>query len=282
MQWKCPNCASILAVPQNALVSGWSFSRCYKCAGFSLVRKSEISVVKLDSAPPGVQGILSEASSDLSIHLPSQEPRIVSATAITGGIPAPLPELPTHTFKHTLSGRSFWRSSIGTLPAALLVIMVGIALLQYKPHATAQISTLQTLPGQTSPAQTVPSNQLQAAVVEHAPFDQKTVISDQIKEKAMAPIPKLPIIPSYDEKAAEKIEDSNPIKPLLSVEIKTKKAKIRLGPGIEFPVIAMADSAEFYDVVDWNDRWFKVVIPNSSEMFGWIRNDLVQVKTKAH
>jgi len=54
----------MLAVGDDALGTGWSFSRCYKCGGYALVRRAEINVIKVDKAPPGEKVILPEASTD--------------------------------------------------------------------------------------------------------------------------------------------------------------------------------------------------------------------------
>lgn len=62
MQWNCPHCGTKLSISDDTLGSGWSFSRCYKCAGFALIRKAEINVIKVDKAPPGENIILPEAS----------------------------------------------------------------------------------------------------------------------------------------------------------------------------------------------------------------------------
>lgn len=62
MQWNCPHCGTKLTIADDALGSGWSFSRCYKCAGFALIRKAEINVIKVDKAPPGENIILPEAT----------------------------------------------------------------------------------------------------------------------------------------------------------------------------------------------------------------------------
>ncbi|MBI2712304.1 MAG: hypothetical protein HYX41_05525 [Bdellovibrio sp.] len=62
MQWNCPHCGIKLSAKDEAFGSGWSFSRCYKCAGFALVRRAEINVIKVDKAPPGENIILPEGS----------------------------------------------------------------------------------------------------------------------------------------------------------------------------------------------------------------------------
>lgn len=45
MRWNCPHCSTALAISDEKLGNGWSFSRCYKCAGFALVRRNEAKIV---------------------------------------------------------------------------------------------------------------------------------------------------------------------------------------------------------------------------------------------
>src|SRR4051812_36679463 len=62
MRWGCPHCGTQLAIPDDKLESTWSFSRCYKCNGFSLVKKSEINLIKVDRAPSGESILLPEGT----------------------------------------------------------------------------------------------------------------------------------------------------------------------------------------------------------------------------
>lgn len=62
MRWNCPHCGTHLAISDEKLGAGWSFSRCYKCAGFALVRKAEVNLVKVDRAPAGEHILLPEAT----------------------------------------------------------------------------------------------------------------------------------------------------------------------------------------------------------------------------
>ena len=62
MRWSCPHCGVNLAVADDKLGSGWSFSRCYKCGGFALVRRSEVNLIKVDKAPAGENVLIPEAS----------------------------------------------------------------------------------------------------------------------------------------------------------------------------------------------------------------------------
>jgi hypothetical protein len=73
MQWSCPHCGVTLAVPFDTLGTGWSFSRCYKCGGFALIRRAEVNIIKVDKAPPGERVILPEAGTDLGAGLLNEE-----------------------------------------------------------------------------------------------------------------------------------------------------------------------------------------------------------------
>jgi len=73
MQWCCPHCGVTLAVPYDTLGTGWSFSRCYKCGGFALIRRAEVNIIKVDKAPPGEKVILPEAGTDPTAGLLNEE-----------------------------------------------------------------------------------------------------------------------------------------------------------------------------------------------------------------
>jgi hypothetical protein len=73
MQWSCPHCGTTLALSDQQMSSGWSFSKCFKCTGFALVRKAEINVIKVDKAPPGENILLPEARETASIAMMSEK-----------------------------------------------------------------------------------------------------------------------------------------------------------------------------------------------------------------
>lgn len=52
MRWNCPHCGTPLAVQDDKLSSGWSFSKCYKCNQFTLVRRSDSALIKVSQSPP--------------------------------------------------------------------------------------------------------------------------------------------------------------------------------------------------------------------------------------
>ena len=64
MRWNCPHCGTNLAASDDRLSTGWSFSRCYKCAGFALVRLADANLIKVDRAPAGEKIILPEANEE--------------------------------------------------------------------------------------------------------------------------------------------------------------------------------------------------------------------------
>ncbi|MGK5087291.1 SH3 domain-containing protein [Bdellovibrionota bacterium FG-2] len=58
-------------------------------------------------------------------------------------------------------------------------------------------------------------------------------------------------------------------------------AKLHTGPGLEFPVVGVANPETTYPVIDWSNRWFKISLPGEtgekSKNQAWIRNDLIQL-----
>lgn len=118
MRWNCPHCGTSLALSDDKISTGWSFSRCYKCSGHALIRKAGVQLIKVDKAPPGETLLLPEAqeqyvpnvshtqhtASHLSaaVSAPSAlastplSPATRTASASTP-LPTPLPELPTHS-----------------------------------------------------------------------------------------------------------------------------------------------------------------------------------------
>src|SRR5690242_7501514 len=98
MQWRCPHCGVALSLPENTVTSGWSFTRCYKCGGFGLVRKAEISVIKIDQVPAGEHVLLPEP--------PLSQSAVVKTTQriLAKNPPAPIshrkPDQVTMTYEH--------------------------------------------------------------------------------------------------------------------------------------------------------------------------------------
>jgi hypothetical protein len=102
-------------------------------------------------------------------------------------------------------------------------------------------------------------------------------ITDQLHQNAMAPVrnPE-PLTPAASQAPAPGLGTAT-----LVVQSKAKNADLHSGPGSLYPTVAYAEPTQRLLVADWNDRWFKVVLPgeehNTAAKTGWIRTDLVQV-----
>ncbi len=71
MRWNCPHCLTMVSVGDDKIGSGWLFSKCYKCSGFSLVRRTEVEVVKVEGSP--FDGKVSVSSNATGVQAKVQE-----------------------------------------------------------------------------------------------------------------------------------------------------------------------------------------------------------------
>jgi hypothetical protein len=349
MHWSCPHCGISLTVSDDTLGTGWSFSRCYKCGGFALIRRAEVNIIKVDKAPPGERVILPEASSDpanamlsenatqkLAKHMASAKthaqqqhvptptppplnytppltPKASSFDITTSSLPSPLPDSPTHT----LQSRTI---PIGIAIAAVFAVTSGAYLfiqsqslwqkarefVKENGHANSAkeyASDDVIPPPKLFTADTVPKENLLAAQ------ETRPIITDQVQQSAMAPLkpPAVPAVTGSEDAKAEMIEpkktvakadlkadlkadhkseiasetkvETKNLPPALFVKIRSSKANVHSGPGMQFPVIGKATPDVKYVVEDWNNRWFKLSLHSRDlkKGIGWVRNDLVQV-----
>src|SRR5688572_18274201 len=65
MRWNCPHCQTALAVSDDELGTSWSYSKCYQCANYSLVRKTDVNLVKVDQMPAGEKPLFPQAPDSL-------------------------------------------------------------------------------------------------------------------------------------------------------------------------------------------------------------------------
>jgi hypothetical protein len=79
MRWNCPHCGTGLAIADDRITSGWSFSRCYKCAGHALIKRPEVNLIKVDHAPNGEHVLLPEANEQLLLSKSATQ-KIAQAT----------------------------------------------------------------------------------------------------------------------------------------------------------------------------------------------------------
>ena len=327
MRWNCPHCATGLAISGEKLVDGWNFSRCYRCAGFALVRKSQVNLVKLDKAPVNERVLLSEAPSQVSASAdplvtknlealrrpeqlarlapppfirpaptvaPAQKVKPSAPTAIFHAPPevsqaivtaqnaaeaikeqtppqveARLPEpkfppspIPAYTSHKT---PKFSPSHFAFGIAAAIAISSGVSLYRQGRDllSTAEQARLSV---ERDNARRAALEATHASTSqEPAPYrladSRSQVISDSVQSAAMAPT-----------------RTGN-----LLVQVAVSHAILRAGPGVETLAIGRAQPAARYVVAEWKDRWFKIILPETSPkgpQTAWIRNDLVHLVSK--
>lgn len=306
MRWSCPHCGVNLAVADEKLGAGWSFSRCYKCGGFALVRRAEVNLVKVDRAPAGEQILLPEASEDPATMLGNEAQKNLmryrkeNAERAAARPPAhpmanAMAENPPNT-NNIINNSAIDLNRMGEtiLPPPLPEITRRRPALQrllpIAIGATATIAigsgTYLYLQGQQlwEKARNTAAVEIAKPVIETASIAApapvevelaatKNAVSDQLRQNAMAPVREEPIA----ESIAEPVSTAS-----LVVQPKANNAKFRSGPGTLYPESGSADASQRYVVADWNDRWFKVVLKGQLDAKGmpqtaWIRTDMVKV-----
>ncbi len=304
MRWSCPHCGTQLAIAKEKLGSHWSFTRCYSCAGYALIRPGDTYAIKVDKAPSNEKIILPEAFEEplmnkaamdrlMSYNKPIVRPaqrRIQTGTqtitqptltqpvtqsaqqVLPKKFPDPLPEvplsIPTQSKIQKLLPMGIAVSGMIAIVSGIYLYIHGQKILKKSREAAEKPALSAITP---TPAQ-APAGAAAAAAIESAPEVNVAAITtapvvDQIHQKAMAP---------------EKITLQEP---KLMVKPKSNQVKIHSGPGLAYSVIGLANPNSSYIVADWNDRWFKVLIlskKNANESvheYGWLRNDHVQLAT---
>jgi hypothetical protein len=323
MRWNCPHCGIALAVSDEKLGAGWSFSRCYKCAGFSLVRRSDINLIKVDRAPMSEKILLPEASEDpipmmnkeATAHLANNKPEIrpanrkqaskisypprfisrVEARGVSVPFPNPLPELSRTKSKTRLLPIAIGIAGVIAVGSGVYLYIQGQQLWQ-KARATLATQSknkMASTVNDTTPVAQAPSllalAEIKTSQVSPPQRTKSTTITDELHQNAMAPARTASLM-IEEVKAHELASSNNPNNPAISnlvVQTRLKKASLRSGPGLEYPVLGVANPQLKYIVSDWKDRWFKVTIdgPTAIQMVepkpipkhAWIRNDLVQL-----
>ena len=277
MRWNCPHCSAQLALADEKLNAQWSFARCYKCGGTSMLRTQTPIPVKVDRAPAGEilhlpeateQPLLSkdaQANFNRIVHGPKPSIRTAERRSRKPQ-PAPAAELYLPEMAEPK------RVPIGILPIAIgmtaaLAVTSGIYLFlesqSFRPRMdlSSQISN------------DAPSEYPE--VVKAPPLVPQSNIArmDRIQESAMEPLR----TEKEDDFEGRKIAAATEG---LEVQIVGEHANVHAGPGTEFPVVATALPHQGYKVLNWNGRWFKVSIEDKGRKFqGWLRNDLVQLNS---
>lgn len=297
MRWTCPHCGVTLALGDDKMSAGWSFSRCFKCAGFALVRKAEVNIIKVDKAPPGERVLLPEATEEpmlgavalqnqrelearaaarpsaqsmtymdpppappaaaMMAAKPPSRLPMTSLDAAALGLPEPLPEVPQ---------RTSWISR-------LLPFSIGVAALGTLGSGAYLVVQGQALYSKAQPQAPVLAQPAQTAanVAPSQSAAPAAATVDQVVHQAMAPERPTNIGAHVDVAAP------TPSTGLL-VRLSAKSAKIYQGPGLAFAAIAQATEGQVFAVTGWQERWFRIRLPDGAS-FGWIKNEYVSLIT---
>jgi len=108
MKWNCPHCGAGLSINDEKVTLGWSFSRCYACGGFALIKKADINVIKIDRAPLSEPVLLAESEQKdvLNHHAAKELSRIRQGSTIS-----PKQAL-AYQDQKKISSHSFYKSNL--------------------------------------------------------------------------------------------------------------------------------------------------------------------------
>jgi hypothetical protein len=338
MRWSCPHCGINLTVADDKIGSGWSFSRCYKCAGYALIRKSEINLIKVHGAPAGEKVLPTEGHEQqflsqqaiqnynrlvsnpqpvmqpqpaphyaaqvqpmppqgipaefFQLPEPLPEPGPRAPVSAGGGITIRLPKLPSipaipPSLQAKLLPIAIAAAGVTAVFSGIYFYVQGQALLTrarlqssapVAPPAAAQPPQTSTLTESQQQLANARAQALQAAASQIRSAPSPFRINDQLNQRMMAPV-------REDREEEPELTAVTPQISSMVIRIPIDHAKIRSGPGLDYPVIAYAKPDQRYLITAWNDRWFKIKVQNGvaavavavSRAEGWIRNDLVQL-----
>ena len=301
MRWNCPHCGVALAVSDDKLGSGWSFSRCYKCAGFSLVRRSDINLIKVDKPPAGEHIMLPEAAevpmiSNKAVENSKLDKRVETRGISVKGAPAkvpppqkkpeprleelpkdldmpdPLPQIPSRSRHFRLLPFAIAAAGIAAIASGAYLYVEGQELWkQTKASVIASTQETAIRPRTPTSAEVIAAPPLYMRAKAEVAADSPKEITDQLHQHAMAP--------SFKQDEPGEAQQN------MAVETRTARVILRAGPGQSFPVVGVAQPQTRFRVSDWNDRWFKIIVdqqpldnvPTESPRVAWVRNDLVQL-----
>jgi hypothetical protein len=188
-----------LAIGDEKLGSGWSFSRCYKCGGFALIRKAEVNLIKVDRAPAGENVLLPEGSEqplamlsegamqNLSrIRKNSAEKTRMAENAIAPPpLPQSLPELreDTHTSQRKILGAAISLAAVATVGSGIYLYIQGQTLWE-KARTNRTLGIEQTA---YKASEVIPAPPLNSRPTRNLRLE-RNELSDQVHDRAMAPV----------------------------------------------------------------------------------------------
>ncbi len=317
MRWNCPHCGVALAVTDEKLGHGWSFSRCYKCGGFALIRRSDINLIKVDRAPTGERVLLPEATEFPMIAKAAADRLLKPVVRPANGrraepqaaAPPPIGAKGTGNFVATPMATSAMAALESVEPKA------SVSVAQAHPRATAAPRPSAKVPYglpealPNSPTRSWKERMLPVAIAAtgilaiasgfylYLQGRQVWRAASQAAETAsapQAPADETILARSPAEEAKPVVIDrinQQAMAPVpgdpngegeeggsLTIRIRAAKAFLRGGPGTEYPIVGVGNPEILYTVRDFKDRWFKILVPSGSQPVAWIRNDLVEVQ----
>jgi hypothetical protein len=288
MRWNCPHCSVALSIPDEKIGNAWSFSRCYQCSGFSLVRRGEDKseqAIRVNKEP-ALGRFINAQDPDRPVVKPAPRrgtgnTKTVTLTpsqglarphlSVEARLPDPLPDTPVRESRvAVIVPAAIAIAGVLAVSSGIYLYAQGRALWQKTRIGAAPAAQLRVA------AADVPRPEPQNLAVAPGPAP----IVDRVNQRAMAPTRGNP--PSRAAPGAATLDLPNTA---LVVRTRIKNATLRAGPGLEYPIVGQADAELRYFVADWRDRWFKISLPSaapSGERVAWIRNDLVQLLTNGN
>lgn len=284
MRWNCPHCGIDLAVADEKLGRGWSFSRCYQCGGFAVVRQQDRKIVRVDQDENGKGYVIEDQNTSIKPKVIKKETKSVPPKKISMAVPKapepkrrlvpqPLPDPPQTIWKKALFPIAVGLFSIGTIGSGLYLFIEGRSIWKKAKSTMTGMTVDQSL-------------QSKKEVVAQIQEPEKIAEEDTLSQRAMAPI-QFDVRTEIETNQAALKKEAPKIIPPLVVEVKHSIANVRSGPGLEFPVLGIANQKEKFVVVGWDRRWFRLVslLEYEKELQSvpdtvWIRNDLLSATAK--
>ncbi len=296
----CPHCNTALSVADDKLTSGWSYLKCYKCAGFSMIRKQNIQLIKMagqpsapshlssPSLPPPPKNLAKKSSkifqkiSELEIKQPPAVEMVAASEPVATSAPAepiapkiiasPPPPPPPSLIKKDLESIDLDDFLIRDSDAPLPVFNHPHKqpTQRYLPFAMGIAGILAIgsgvylyIQGQMLWERAMSSNKppISKSLPASVAHAQKPALGITIASPADDVIQAAEISDEVKTKAMAPAHNSV-AQPQLRIQVKVNDAILRAGPGTEYPAVARAMRDSEFAVQSWQDRWFKIQIPS--------------------
>lgn len=260
MRWNCPHCQAALEVEDQQLQVGWNFSRCSSCRGHSMVRRTEVNVVRLDHAPGTGETVISSrpwiAPQERAFTTPPPPPSAAMMTSSSDAIEA---TVITPASAQTRATKATHRTPSRVWVTAVIGICFLLGLTVYQ-ESKLLIRSAQNALNSRSNLYARNEVSLENNSVQNGNESQAspTIASqnDTLQSSSGAPV-------------RENL--------LPSVKVNVRQAILRTGPGTTHAVSGSALNGTLLNVVGSQDAWLQVNSPFAMGQTAWIRSDLVQI-----